>query len=172
MICCISGIEFRSKNQQQIDPKMESEIRFAFFDPKSPEDASQDAARRFGDAARRSKMLSRRPQETTRRTQDGPTRRQDGSKTAPRQPQDGPKRLPRRAQERPKIQYHLGRWGTPVLVAKGQWGTLVLDGTGQWGTPFLIIFEGVRIRYTLSKLPRRPVQASKTKTAKNKKINC
>ena len=125
MIACFSGIEFRSKNHQNIDPKMESEMGFVFFDPKSPEDAPQDAARRFEDAVRRpheasrcAKMLSRSPQETTRRTQNGPRRRQDGARTAPRQSQDGPKRRPRHPQERPKIQYHLGRWGTSVLVAK------------------------------------------------------
>ena len=80
---------------QKIDPKMKSEMGFVFFGSKSPEDAPQDAARRFEDAARRpqdaprcTKMLSRSLQESPRRTQDGP-------RTAPRQPQNAPKMPPR-----------------------------------------------------------------------------
>ena len=102
MICCYSGIEFGSKNQSKIDPKMRSEMGFVFFGSKSPEDAPQDAARRFEDAARRpqdaprcAKMLSRSLQESPRRTQDGPRRPQDGSKTAPKRTQDAPKTPPR-----------------------------------------------------------------------------
>ena len=98
MIFCFSGIEFGSKNQPKIDPKMKSEMGFVFFGSKSPEDAPQDAARRFEDAARRpqdaprcTKMLSRSLQESPRRTQDGPRRPQDGPKTAPKRPQDATK---------------------------------------------------------------------------------
>lgn len=77
---------------------MKSEMGFVFFGSKSPEDAPQDAARRFEDAARRSqdaprraKMLSRSLQESPRRTQDGPRRPQAGPKIAPKRPQDGTK---------------------------------------------------------------------------------